>query len=310
MFEKIYFKYNKTLYNFFLLFNKKEIDEKNLIFQSEGDYSDNARVLSEYIKAHHEYLKYKIYWIVNNPKLYKETNQEKFIQNFSWNPIIIYKKCKILSHSKYFFFTHPWWFKKNSDAQVIINLWHGIPLKAGSSDLHEFFDYLTIPSTFSKNLFQKFIGANDNQFVISGSPRNDLLFEKNDCINKLIPNNKDKIIICMTTFKQSTSMTDSNIVYPYILPIIKTKDDLIKINENLKSKNIKLLIKIHHLQKTSLIAKLNLSNIIYLEDKDLQKNGIQLYELVGQTDALITDYSSIMFDYLLIDKPIAYFLMI
>lgn len=71
---------------------------------------------------------------------------------------------------------------------------------------------------------------------------------------------------------------------------------------------IKIIIKIHHLQKTDVLSKINMSNIIYLEDYDLNLKNIQLYELVGQTDALITDYSSIMFDYMLIDKPIAYFI--
>ena len=69
-----------------------------------------------------------------------------------------------------------------------------------------------------------------------------------------------------------------------------------------------MIIKIHHLQKTDLLSTITLSNILYIEDKDLNEKGIQLYELIGQTDALITDYSSIMFDYMLLDRPIGYFI--
>ena len=36
----------------------------------------------------------------------------------------------------------------------------------------------------------------------------------------------------------------------------------------------------------------------------LGKSGVKLYEILSDTDALITDYSSIYYDYLLLDKPI------
>ena len=38
----------------------------------------------------------------------------------------------------------------------------------------------------------------------------------------------------------------------------------------------------------------------------LEENDVRFYTLLNQTDALITDYSSVFFDYLLIDKPIAF----
>jgi CDP-glycerol glycerophosphotransferase (TagB/SpsB family) len=38
----------------------------------------------------------------------------------------------------------------------------------------------------------------------------------------------------------------------------------------------------------------------------LRKGGINLYQLIAETDALITDYSSVAFDYLLLDRPIGY----
>ena len=41
-------------------------------------------------------------------------------------------------------------------------------------------------------------------------------------------------------------------------------------------------------------------------NEDLFKKGIKLYELLGNTDALLTDYSSVYFDYLLTDKPIGF----
>ena len=43
-------------------------------------------------------------------------------------------------------------------------------------------------------------------------------------------------------------------------------------------------------------------------DSEINERDLQLYEIVGKSDALITDYSSISFDYLLVNKPICYVL--
>ena len=58
------------------------------------------------------------------------------------------------------------------------------------------------------------------------------------------------------------------------------------------------------------VAKLNishlkgLSNVICIENEDLKKNKVNLYELLSGTDCLISDYSSVVIDYLLLNKPI------
>lgn len=41
-------------------------------------------------------------------------------------------------------------------------------------------------------------------------------------------------------------------------------------------------------------------------NEDLKRINIKLYELLGASDALITDFSSVYFDYLLLDKPIGF----
>ena len=50
------------------------------------------------------------------------------------------------------------------------------------------------------------------------------------------------------------------------------------------------------------------TNIRYVTEEMLQKSGIQLYELVGLMDGLISDYSSIAVDYMLLDRPLGYVL--
>ena len=48
-----------------------------------------------------------------------------------------------------------------------------------------------------------------------------------------------------------------------------------------------------------------MSNIRIISDQDLADRGLQLYEVLAGSSALITDYSSVYFDYLLLNRPIA-----
>ena len=64
-------------------------------------------------------------------------------------------------------------------------------------------------------------------------------------------------------------------------------------------------MKPHFAQDISYITNLNLSNILFINDAFFTKNQISSYEFVGNCDALITDYSSIYYDFMLCDKPIA-----
>ena len=66
-----------------------------------------------------------------------------------------------------------------------------------------------------------------------------------------------------------------------------------------------LIIKKHPLQSGWSLDEGTYTNIRYVTEEMLQKSGIQLYELVGLMDGLISDYSSIAVDYMLLDRPLA-----
>ena len=62
----------------------------------------------------------------------------------------------------------------------------------------------------------------------------------------------------------------------------------------------------HYLQVPYDFGENVLTNIVYLENRDLADNGLQLYEFINCSDALVSDYSSVAIDYLLLDRPLGF----
>ena len=53
------------------------------------------------------------------------------------------------------------------------------------------------------------------------------------------------------------------------------------------------------------LGEINYSNIMEVKNQDIPE-PYNLYHLIGQADAMISDYSSVWGDYLLLDRPIAF----
>ena len=88
------------------------------------------------------------------------------------------------------------------------------------------------------------------------------------------------------------------------IPIFYDVESIKKLNEYLKKNNIKILLKLHPAQDSSKIKQLNMSNFDIINDEYLNSYDINLYELLACSDSLITDYSSVYYDYLLLKKVI------
>lgn len=170
-------------------------------------------------------------------------------------------------------------------------------------------DYMICQSDFFVPYNVDQYTVTEDQIICTGLPRNDQLFRKYDSIRRIVPDHEryKKIIIWVPTFRDHMSKTriDCNHHYPLGLPVLNSKEDAGLLNDVLKSENVLLIIKPHPAQNLDVIKSVDLSNIRYIYNADLAENDIQTNELLAQTDAMITDYSSIYYDYLLLDRPIA-----
>ena len=92
---------------------------------------------------------------------------------------------------------------------------------------------------------------------------------------------------------------------PLGVPIIYNEVELKKLNDYLVKNNVVIILKPHFAANINNIKIQKLSNFIITNNSFLNQNGISLYSLLGVSDALITDYSSVYYDYLIKNKPIA-----
>ena len=169
-----------------------------------------------------------------------------------------------------------------------------------------------IPSSMNYNLvassnfissLSKAYGANADTFYGLGFPRNDELTNYKFDLHELFDVEYRKIIVWYPTFRQHKNGYKNN-NNNNAIPLLDNSEYAIKLNEIACENDVLIVIKPHFAQDISYITKHNLSNLIFINDEFFEKNKISSYQFVGNCDALITDYSSIYFDYLLCDKPV------
>lgn len=296
-------------------------DENVICFESSPDYSDNSWVLFNYMIDHGYNKKYKLYWIADR---HNET-----IEKFNNVQVVLRKNyteaVKLLYKSKFVFYTHGMTgLIRIKEDQTIVNLWHGCGYKASRTrDLHGklnikrlfmssrlVFDYVLVPGTAFIKTKSEFFHCDESKVIPIGYPRYDLLHSSTinwDKVKEIWTINDEKIVMWLPTYRKTGDSTygENNMENQYWLPLLRSDDDLKTINQYCEENNIILIIKKHRLQSI-FFKEGEFGHIRFLDDDDLNAVGIQLYEVFQYTDALISDYSSVAIDYLLLDKPLAF----
>lgn len=286
-------------------------NNRKILFESNSDYCDNARALYDYLIENGYDKSYRFVWCVKDVAAFKGKNfpSTKFV-SFK-NPRGILPYFFHMATSKYIFYTHfvpPF---MNPKVQTIVNLWHGTPLKSIKGHTHsaDLFNYVLSPSNFFDEIIMDSFQADRSQLLSCGYPRNDLLFDKSNVLERLSIDRQSyqSVILWMPTFRrpadgayQDAKLTQTG------LPLIETPALLEELNQKLAQDNLFMVIKLHPGQDMSHVDLRSLSNITMLTNVALDESGVQLYHLVANADVLLTDYSSIYFDYLLLNRPIGF----
>ena len=176
--------------------------------------------------------------------------------------------------------------KSVKDTFIISKLWSKMVVGFNHKDV----DIISTTSDFFMPIMKS--AFNNNQTFITGQPRNDLFFQNNNSnIKKELGLQNHYIITYMPTHRKY-GKGDQN-------PVIFTKNK--ETEKYFNDHNIKVLIKLHPNMSSEMVV--NNSSILNVTDL-----VIDTQEILYITDLLITDYSSCVIDYLLLDRPIIFYL--
>jgi len=158
------------------------------------------------------------------------------------------------------------------------------------------YDKILIPPTEKILFFAKKYGWNNKDIIQLNLPKWDKYNIKNNSINMMHKNNS---ILIMFTWREVTKNEQiSPNYFKNIFNLISNK----KLNKNLKSNNIKLYFTFHH--KIDLNYKFKIKSVKYI--KFFEQNKIAEY--IQMCDLFITDFSSIIFDFIYRRKPFIIFI--
>lgn len=287
-----------------------------IILESHPDLTCNTWPLFQFMLKKKLNKKIRITWLVNNPEQYEKIYNNLFNISF----IEIKPKGFIKRLKKYIrcnrarcIITSNRHVSKNKVGKDQVNIYldHGSPLKdckAIFKSINFSCDYYISQGPLFVETIMEQYDLNKTQVVCLGLPRNDELFTNKNSIEILYDdiNDFNKIIIWVPTFREhkNKKRVDVDSHFPFGIPILYTENEIWQLNDYLLKRNVLLIIKPHPAQDLSVLKDFNSSNIRFLYNSDLEKYDIQTNELLAQTDAMISDYSSIYWDYLLLERPI------
>lgn len=315
--------YNYAYNAFFGLINRiwfkllcvKPIDEKLIVLESNDDCCDNAYAFFDYLRSTGISDEYCIVWLVDHKENFHDTSRVKYVRKRP-HPLYDSDTINALVTCKWYIFDHVNAFAilNKREQQKVVYLCHGyagFKAKKGYNKLKV--DLIVTTGEVPLQGCNDFFG-NQIPKAVLGFSRLDYFYtnKKYDFAKELCNiGYYKKNLIWLPTFRKSDIKSISE---DYLnntetgLPLLETEEDFLRFNSFLAKESIQVIIKIHPLQSGFDFFKKKFSNIKIIGNQYLFENEIQLYQIIPVFDALITDYSSVSTDYLLLDKPIVYIL--
>lgn len=299
---------------------KYPVDPKMVIFESYmgRKYSCSPRAMFEAMCAKEEYRDYKKVWMFTDPEKYQ------WLKKY---PNTILVKYRSEEYYKYYAQAGVWitnyllsyGIEKRSE-QIYVQTWHGTPLKKIGCDVPrlelskkerertcreyeregQMIDYMPSPSPFyTEKVKSAFRLGEQAKILETGYPRNDDLFHASDeKIRKMkeelhLPLDK-KVILYAPTWRQKQHVAGEGFTYELGI-------DFDRLKERLGDKAV-ILFRTHYFISNSFDFSGYGDFIIDVSSYD------EINDLYLVSDLLITDYSSVFFDYANLEKPILFYM--
>lgn len=272
-------------------------------------YSCNPRYLTEYLLKNNP--EFEIYWVFR--KKVDISGIDSRIKCVRFRSLEYYK----LVNSAEFFITNSrtdpyriYWHKR--PGQKYLMLWHGgVALKKIEKDAEEKLGYSYVQKSKIDSKVCDLMTSScryqtdlmENKFWYSGEilkkgiPRNDIFFDMeqraslNAKVRKLYSiSSGDKIVMYAPTFRRGNDLSPYSINWDKVIP------ELEKVFGGVQ---VRVLVRLH----PNLIGKVDTSGLVAYEKVTDATLYHDMQELLCVSDMLITDYSSAMFDFAMLERP-------
>ena len=278
-----------------------------IIFSSIPDFSDSVREVFDLMTTMEEFKGFRFVWFCEEPKKARKLiGRSAKVKKRTENPLLRLRHLVCESTAKYCVYSHEVIGNIYNPKQVRAHIEHGsfgIKKGVGSTKLYEYSTYRILTRETSL--------PNGR---ICGLPRNDRLFDPPEQTRrKLELDGYAKIIIWMPTFKHYKKRsilhvqrndygeeTDSDITLQEDAGFFE------EVNKTLNKHNMLLINKYHPSQDMRYVDAREFSNISVVTDEELLAADVRLYSFLGAADALVTDFSSVCYDYFLLDRPVGF----
>ncbi len=305
-----HFFFDLVIFHFSKLFKANVNDNLIVLGAANGKaFIGNPKYLYLFLKKN---TNYKLLWFSKSKDQIKKLKQEGIncVYAYSLDAIRTLRKARAV------FVSHGWGDIlpiKFPPRTVVIQTWHGGFIKIKGKNpyvtsyinskwttltrlkirYYQFFDYVISNSSekFQLNIASNVFKFPVERIITTGYPRNDILFSNDsNLIKKIkknynIPDKIKRIILYAPTYREVISTKK-----PF------EKEDLIELNNLCKDTETIFLIKAHINEEL-----INFTNFEYIQ---LASKNTDIQELLLISDILITDYSSVTCDFLLLKRPI------
>ena len=315
--KKKIFNLIKVLYK--MTYKYIPINNKMVIFVSYHGrgYLCNPKYIHKYMESREEYKDYKYIWAVRKSKNVNISNS-KIVR---YNSILYF----------YYMVRNKYWIKNckmpsyilKKENQVYVQTWHGTPLKRLAHDIDigddktfyrtkvtkkemtksydtdvKRYNYFISPNKFSTEKFISAFRVNESKIIETGYPRNDYLsnITENEVLDLKIKYNiplEKKVILYAPTWRDNSF---NNKGYIFNLEV-----DFYYWKKRLGEEYI-VLFKPHYLI-TNKYNNDDFNGFLYSVNEAEDIN-----ELYVISDILVTDYSSVFFDYAILNRPIYFYM--
>lgn len=303
---------------------KHNIDNHKVLFETfmGRQYGCNPRAIYEYMISDDRFKNYKFVWAFENPddkKSFTELERAETVKYKSKDYYRAYASAKyIITNSNIDYHI----VKKKG--QVFMQTWHGTPLKKLRCDIEaEYgnvnntldeikmknaldvvrYDYFLSPSRFASEKFKSAFNLRqlkkENIIVETGYPRNDLMFNYTDVeiekiLNELGIKTDKKILLYAPTYRDNQHESGKGYVYNLYL-------DFDRMYKEIGDQYI-ILFRAHYFIANQFDFEKYKGFVYNVSDLD------DITKLYLITDVLVTDYSSVFFDYANLKRPMIFYM--